>query len=108
MVDQVPAESQEVALPLRYDVPASLETRYATNFTVQHTDQEFVLGFYEVRLPVLVGSPEENLAAVREMSAVTAQCVARLVVTPARMAELIQVLTANYEHYRARQSEGEA
>jgi hypothetical protein len=107
MVDSVDSDVQGSAIPLRFDVPDSIETRYATNFTAQHTEQEFIIGFYEARPPILLGTPEQNLAALRELGSVSARCVARVVVSPSRMRELIQVLTTNYENFLSRRTEGE-
>ncbi len=104
MGDAIDKEIPAGSLPIRFETPASIETRYVTNFVAQHTDQEFIIGFYEARPPMLLGSPEENRAELEELGAVSAQCVARIVLTPARMVELIQVLSTNYDSFSANQA----
>jgi len=107
MGDGVDKEIPAGSIPIRFEIPASVETRYVTNFVAQHTDQEFIVSFFEVRPPLLLGSPEENQQQLEQMGAVPAECVARIVLSPARMGELLRVLTANYDSYTSKK-EGEA
>jgi len=86
-------------IPLQFCIPDDLMSRYATNFVVQHTDQEFILSFFETQNPLLLGSPEQNKATLQQMGGIRSQCVARIIVAPGRMSELIRILQANYEKY---------
>lgn len=90
-----------VRLPLEWSVPDDLVSRYATNMVVQHTKQEFTVSFFEVRMPIALGTPEEIKAALQRLAGVKAQCVARVIVAPEHMAEFIAVLQDNLKTYRA-------
>lgn len=73
---------------------------YATNITVQHTDHEFVISFYEARPPVVLGTPEERAEQLEAIDHVFAPCVARITVTASRMEGFVKALQDNYENYR--------
>jgi len=92
-------DTDSARIPLKFEVPDSIISRYATNFVAQHTPNEFVLSFYEVCPPVLLGSSEENRQQLEEMGYIAASCVARLILSPSGMRELIGVLEANLERY---------
>jgi hypothetical protein len=89
-------------LPIEWHVPEGTVSRYATNLTVQHTDHEFIISFYEIDPPLLLGSAEENAAKLKELEAVQAELVARIIVAPRRMPEFIRVLQENLDHYLSR------
>jgi hypothetical protein len=91
-------EDVGTAVPLEWDVPDDLVPRYATNFVVQATGHEFVISFFETMPPVILGSPEERLAKAQQLKSVRARCVARIVVSPSRMAELVNMLQ---DHFNA-------
>ena len=99
---------QGLLVPLEYVIPDSLVSRYATNMVVQHSEHEFVLSFFEIQSPVLLGSPEEARSRLDEMGSVRARCVARIIVAPERMPGFIQALQANYDrHVEQRGRQGE-
>ena len=100
--------SDQVALTVCFSGDEDVVTRYATNLVVQHTEHEFVISFYEARIPPLIGTPEENRAVLQQMGAVTAQCVARIVVAPGRMPDFVRALQENLERYQAHTREGNA
>jgi len=102
MSEQERPQDDGMLVPLRHRLPESLVTRYATNITVQHTDAEFIISFYEVVPPVLLGTPEENRAAIEELGAVEAICVARIAVPAARMVGFVKAIAENYENYMRR------
>jgi hypothetical protein len=85
MNGQGPEQAQSVALPIQWVVPPSLVSRYATNLVVQASEHEFVLSFFEAYPPLVFGPPPEGTVA-------RAECVARIVITPQRLAEFVQVL----------------
>ena len=91
----------EIKLPLSFHIPDDIVSRYATNFVVQCTGQEFVLSFFETMPPLLLGeSPEENQAILERAGKVRAECVARVIVSPDRMrqfAEVVQSAVARYD-----------
>ena len=73
---------------------------------MQHTENEFILSFFEAEVPILLGTPDENLARLQSIGSVKAHCVARIIVSPNRMTELLRILGENYSRYQARLEEG--
>ena len=53
-------KEQAVNLPIEWNYPESIVSRYATNLVVQHTEHEFILSFFEVKPPVILGTAEEQ------------------------------------------------
>lgn len=94
-----------IPIPLRFETPPDLASRYATNFVVQHTGNEFVLSFYEVFPPLLLGSPEDNLQQLNQLEYVKATCVARIILSPAGIREFAQVLTTSLSALEPKYSE---
>lgn len=94
-------ESQDtVVKPIGWMFPEDLVSRYATRIVVQHEKHEFVISFFELQHPPLLGSPEEARALLEKMEFVPAKCVARVVVSPSRIQGFIDALQKNYAKYQ--------
>lgn len=82
--------------------PETLHTHFVSSLVVQHQPEYFILSFFELWPPPILGETEDDrLAALNAVDRVDATCVARLVVTPAMMREFIQVMSDNVERYDA-------
>ncbi len=80
--------------------PEDLQSHIVDSIVVQHQHDRFVLSFFEVwLLPVLAESDEELQKQFDSLESVEAKCVARLVVTPQRMKEFVDVMRKNLENY---------
>jgi hypothetical protein len=90
-------ESREVRIV--FDVPEGIRTRFATNLVAQHTDHEFIVTFFEVLPPILVGTPEMQKQQVEAITEVRGTCLARIVIPASRMPDFIQVLQENHRRY---------
>lgn len=89
------------SIPLVRVFPEELRTYFVDNIVVQHQPDRFVVSFFEVFPPPILGdSEEERRAAMEAMSTVEAKCVARLVITPSRMEEFVSVINENLDRYR--------
>lgn len=95
----------QVSLPVSFVTPDELKSTYATNLVVQHTEHEFIISFYEARPPILLGAPADVRAKLQTVGEVKAVCVARVVVSPNRMADFIQVMQQNLATFKAGCSE---
>jgi hypothetical protein len=97
-------ESGEIRVGARIEwkIPEGMVAKYATHFVVQHSDQEFILSFFELQPPIILGPREEVETRAKEVTSVPAWCVARVTVTPARLEEIISVLQENLATYKAR------
>lgn len=90
-------ESREVRIV--FDVPEGIRTQFATNLVAQHTDHEFIVTFFEVLPPILVGTPEVQKQQVEAIKEVRGTCLARIVIPASRMPDFIQVLQENHRRY---------
>jgi hypothetical protein len=74
-------------IPMVWNFPVDLVSGYATNMLVQTGESELYVSFFEAPPPVLFG-PED----AKKLESFTAECIARLVISPDRMAKFIEVL----------------
>jgi len=88
-------EPESMRVPVSFEVPDDIVSRYATNFVAQHTENEFILTFYEVHPPILLGSPDENKAQLEALGPIPATCVAIIILSPHGMRQLVDVLQRN-------------
>jgi len=95
-------EAFVIPKPIKWIVPDDLVSQYATNLVIQHTAHEFSISFFELRRPVILGSPEEQRALVERIDSIPAICVARIIVSPERMEQFINAMQENLQRYRER------
>ena len=88
-------QKEEFEVPINWSYPEDLKTNFVTNLVVQHTDQEFILSFFETLPPLLLGEVKKE-----DLKSVNAKCVARVVVTPKRMEEFINVMQSNLNIFK--------
>lgn len=89
-------------LPIDWQFPNDLSSRYATHLVVQHTEHEFVLSFFEILPLPIYGSPQAVSAQLERLSAIPAECVGRIVVAADRMPAFVAVLQENLQRYQSR------
>jgi len=88
------------AVRLKREYPKDLESNFVSNMVVQHQPDFFVLSFFEIWPPAILGDTEEERQEVLEsIEEVEAKCVARLVITPSKMREFLKVMSENWERY---------
>jgi hypothetical protein len=83
-------------------MPSDMPGLYATNIVVQHTSKEFVITFWEVKAPPILGTTEERKEKIERVEQVLAHCVARMVVSPGRMKGFVGAMQENWETYQAK------
>jgi len=86
-------------IPLAWNVPPDLQSYYATNLHVLRTEHEFIISFFEAKMPVLVGRPDELEAKLDQIGSIQADCVARIIVAPDRMREFVETLQHSLEKH---------
>lgn len=90
-------------IPLKREYPEDLESNFVSNVVVQHQADHFVLSFFEVWPPPILGDTEEELEHILDsIEEIEATCVARLVVTPRRMREFIDVMSDSFGKWETR------
>ena len=73
--------------------------RYAQNFVIQHSEHEFLISFFEIWPPMLLGEPEVIAKRAEAIKSVPARCVGQIIVSAERMPDLIRVLQDNMTQY---------
>jgi hypothetical protein len=95
MAEKTPQEGEAIpsaSFRIDWNVPNDVQTRYATNLVVQSAAHEYIISFFEIRPPILLGSPEERQVTAQEIKSLPATCVARIVVARDKMPEFAKVL----------------
>lgn len=90
---QEPLASKKVALD--FTLPDGMVGQFADNMIVSHTGNEFILSFTQTLHPLVV-KPEE----AEKITSVEARCVARVILTPAGMNQIVEALQTNLERYQ--------
>lgn len=96
----MPENKDGVLLPIEWHISEEVTTKYATNLVIQHTEHEFIISFFEIYPPVLLGPPEGQKLQAEMIDTVRAECVARIVVASDRMPEFVRVLQDNLGTYQ--------
>jgi hypothetical protein len=91
-VPQDRAAEEGLTLAVRWEVPDSIVSRYVNHMSVQRSEQNYYLSFYEAKPPLTLGTGEEVLAKLRELGEVPAICVAQLIVSADRLETFVKVL----------------
>ncbi len=98
--------SRETAQPrqvaLEFVLPDDMVSQFADNLVIAHTGNEFILSFLQTQHP-LITKPEE----AAKLTSVEARCVARIVVTPAGMDQIVDAMQKNLERYQSSFKKGE-
>lgn len=89
-------------IPIEWYFPEGLVSRYAANFVVQRGQNEFILSFFEVYPPIVLGEPEEQKAALDHLESVRAECVARIIVAPQQLLALADLLQDQIDKHSLR------
>lgn len=80
--------------------PENLQSHFVSNVVVQHQPDIFILSFFEVWPPAILGDTnEEKRKALEAIDRVEAKCVARLVLTPSKMREFVETMAENLQNY---------
>lgn len=80
--------------------PEELKSYFVSNVVVQHQLDNFILSFFEVWPPAILGeTEEEKIKELNSIEKVEAKCVARLVLTPSTMKEFLDTMTGNWKNY---------
>jgi hypothetical protein len=89
-----PKPAQEsVVIPLEYKITNDVIGIYADNLIVQHTDNEFILSFFQIHYPP---QPPENGV----LKSLQANLIARVILSPKHMEGLVEVVAANFIKYK--------
>ena len=80
---------------IEWNVPPDLVARYATNLVVQRMENEYLISFFEIKPPILLGEKDEVIRMAKEMKYITANCVAQVIVAADKMPGFVEALSKN-------------
>jgi hypothetical protein len=95
-------EPEGVQIPVVWSGVEQAPMLYANSFLVQFDPEApgaFILTIGQLTPPALIGTPEQIREQAEQISYVHVGVVARIVVTPTKLDELIAVLQANRDQY---------
>ncbi|MGH7826374.1 MAG: DUF3467 domain-containing protein [Candidatus Binatia bacterium] len=92
---------------MEWVIPDDLVPRYATNVVVQHDENEFVISFFELQKPIVIGTPEQRKKAVDSIHNIRARCVSQIILSPRKMKDFIGAMETNLKRYEERSEDKE-
>jgi hypothetical protein len=99
MADREQTDGKQV--PIERFFPEGLTSRFVNNVVVQHQNDSFIISFFEVIPPLILGDTEEERERIlNSINSVKAECVARLIVSPQKMEEIIAAMSQNLQNYQ--------
>lgn len=102
-MEEKPTEGIRVRIHLeKYGEVPILHANY---LFISHTDEGFFITFAQVHPPYLITPSKEELEELQK-TGLPARVIARLMVSPAKMKEFLDVLNENYEKFLGRKKEG--
>ncbi len=104
MPDKVSDKAKEAApskeVKVRRVYPENLSSHLVANLVVQHQPDIFILSFFEVWPPPILGRTQEEVQKeIDAIDHIDINCVARLAVTPARMREFVAIMAENLRKF---------
>lgn len=94
-------QQNEITLQIDWHVPEGVQSRYANNTLVQAGPSEIVISFFEMQLPMLLGTPEENKGKLEETGKIRAECVSKVIIPPQLVPGLINALQIELERFQS-------
>jgi hypothetical protein len=86
------APTEPITKPIELYYPEDTIGRYSNQLLVQFGQHECNISFFDIKPPVLLGSPEEQREQLKSVESVRAVCVARIVVAKEFVPEIIAAL----------------
>jgi hypothetical protein len=96
MVENEKTKEQVIEIPIKWHIPDTIITRYANNMVIQIIENEFKISFFEMKLPIRIG---DNLPPPTEAEA---ECVASVIVSPAKLPQFIEVMQKHFNKFKTR------
>lgn len=89
----------QVPKPLKWVIPDSIRTDHATHLVVQQQGSEFTFLFFETASLLFSGTPEEQVAEFEKLETVNAKCIAKIVMSADRIAEVTNNLIESVNRF---------
>ncbi len=98
-------EKPKIQVPIEWHISENIDSKYATNLVIQHSEHEFIIDFFEMRRPLILGNPDQVREQWQKIESVRAECVAQIIVSPDRMQEFIDVMQTDLNKYMGKEVE---
>src|SRR5205085_5546312 len=85
------AEEKDRQIPIEWHYPEQTVSRYATNLIIQKAEHEYILSFFELLPPVILGETDIKLESI------PAECVGRIIVSEGKFPEFVAVLQTHLQ-----------
>lgn len=86
------------AVPITFEGADEVSIQHANCFFVSHTDDEFFITFAQAHPPYKLKMTKEEVDEIRK-SGLRSKVIARIMVSPIKMKELLDVLNENYGRF---------
>ncbi len=104
-VKEQKAQKEVLTFPVTWHIPDDLVARYATNMVVQRLENEYLISFFEIKPPIILGNPEEISEQAKDIKDIKATCVAQIIVAAEKMPNFIHTLEENFIKASANKTE---
>jgi hypothetical protein len=99
--------ADEIRLPIEWIIDENTPSGYATNLIIQHTNHEFIISFFEMKPPLLVGEADEQRNQAKMIGSIKARCISQITINAERMPQFLEALNTNYEQFLENRSDAE-
>lgn len=87
-------------IKLKYIYPEGLESKFTNHITIQNQKDCFTLSFFETIVPPILGDTEEERKnAFSKLEVAEARCLARFILTPEKMTDVVKALEENLKKH---------
>lgn len=87
-----PEEVESKKIPINWEVPNSIVTRFVNNVTVQSSEDYFTISFFEIVHPLIIGTSEEVAKQVENIESIKAVCVGKFVIPASVYPSVVQLM----------------
>lgn len=88
---------RHVDIPIEWCVPPDLQTFFSNNFVIQNIGENFIISFFEIFPPILLGEPQAVQLQMAMIDKISAKCLARIVVSKTGFAEFVQLMNEQFQ-----------
>lgn len=92
--DEIPFE-----LAVKWHIPDEMPLVYANHFVVQVSDGQLIVSAFETRKPLLLGDRARVAADVKKLKSIPAHCVSRLIMSPEKFVEFVNLLVRHRDRF---------
>ena len=96
-------QNETVEIPIELYTPEGFITPYADNTTIMHTQNEFILSFFQTEYPTINPAGKQTT-----IGRIKGRCVARVIISPNHMTKIIDLLKSNLETFSAKDADKDA